>query len=84
MSFAKAASFSMTVDPLLAVNSDGGNFTPFTNTSRYPTVYVKLKDVWPAVAICVSVDLVLGNVAQVTPTPVDLKYCPLSPVDEPA
>ena len=30
------------------------------------------------------VDLVLGNVAQVTPTPVDLKYCPLAPVVEPA
>ena len=30
-----------------------------------------------------SVDLVLGNEAQATPLPVDLKYCPLTPVVEP-
>ena len=30
------------------------------------------------------VDLVLGNEAQATPLPVDLKYCPLVPIVEAA
>ena len=47
--------------------------TPFTNTSVKPTLYVNEKLVCPAVAVAIPVVLAVGNVDQVTPTPVHFK-----------
>ena len=53
------------------------------NTSRNPTLYVKLNVVCPADAVIVDVVLIVGNDAQASPLPVDLKYCPFNPVPAP-
>ena len=69
----------MTDVPFVAPNSLCCSFTPLTNTSKNPTLYVNGKLVCPAVAVAIPVVLAVGNVDQVTPTPVDLRNCPFAP-----
>ena len=69
--------------PFVAVNSLSVSLVPLMNTSRNPTLYVKLNVVCPADAVTVVVVLIVGNDAQATPLPVDLKYCPFNPLEPP-
>ena len=52
----------MTDVPFVAPNSLCCSFTPFTNTSKNPTLYVNGKLVCPAVAVAIPVVLAVGNV----------------------
>ena len=84
MSLAKAGEVRTIEDPLLAIYSLAVNLTPFTNTSRKPTLYENENVVCPFVAVVMPVVRNVGKSAQVTPTPVDFKYCPFVPVVVPA